>query len=162
MAGVMVTAALITIVIAAFNFLSIAGPGTNAVFLNVAVNSDDINDRLTSILKGLQLFVDDPVFGAGLGAFRNEHIFLHSDQPLLIHSTYVWLLAELGLVGFLAFGVPPILALVEEARRGCSDTGGRLLTLCLVGFGVVSFAADMVYQRTFWLLFGAALITKAA
>jgi uncharacterized membrane protein YbhN (UPF0104 family) len=128
----------------------------------VWVSADNTHDRLVSIMGGLQLFSDNPIFGAGLGAFRDKHIVLNSTQPLLIHSTYVWLLAELGFAGFLAFAIPPALALIEEARRRCDDAGGRLFVLCFVGFAVMSLPADMVYQRTFWLLLGAALAKPCA
>jgi hypothetical protein len=126
----------------------------------VAVNATNIQDRMTSILGGLQLFLAHPIFGAGLGAFRNEHIFLHSSQPLLIHSTSVWLLAELGIVGLLAFAAPAFYSLFRELRRDHRDPAGQLIILCLLVFGGMSLPADMLYQRTFWLLFGAALMMK--
>jgi hypothetical protein len=62
-------------------------------------------ERLVSIIGGLNLFWDHPVFGAGLGAFRNQMILTLDGLPLVIHSTAVWLLAELGIVGFLIFAV---------------------------------------------------------
>src|SRR5665213_82564 len=127
----------------------------------IAVNATDMHDRMTSILGGLQLFLAHPIFGAGLGAFRNEHIFLHSSQPLLIHSTSMWLLAELGIVGLLAFAIPALYSLFRELRREHRDPAGQLITLCLMAFGAMSLPADMLYQRTFWLLFGAALMMKA-
>jgi hypothetical protein len=73
--------------------------------------------------------LDHPVFGAGLGAFRNQMILTLDGLPLVIHSTAVWLLAELGIVGFLIFA--------ESFTPG-----------------------DMLYQRTFWLLIGAALAVR--
>jgi hypothetical protein len=84
-----------------------------------------------------------------------------SDQPLLIHSTSVWLLAELGFVGLLTFATPAVYALVAELRRRHADSAGQLIAICLTAFGVMSLPADMLYQRTFWLLFGAALILKS-
>ena len=73
-------------------------------------------ERLISILGGLKLFLEYPAFGAGLGAFRNQMIFVSSSQPLLIHSTALWLLAELGMIGLLAFAVPAIYVFITESR----------------------------------------------
>ncbi len=114
-------------------------------------------ERMASILGGLQLFIDHPIFGAGLGTFRNKMIYLSSDQPLLIHSTFVWLLAEMGIVGFLIFIVPASFVFVGEIRHARRDIASKLIVLSFVVFGLMSTPADMLYQRTFWLLIGAAL-----
>jgi hypothetical protein len=113
--------------------------------------------RLISIFGGLKLFISHPVFGAGLGAFRNQMIFVDSPQPLLIHSTAVWLLAELGMIGFLAFVIPAIYVFVNEWKYARKEQASALIVLCFVAFGVMSGPADMLYQRTFWLLIGAGL-----
>jgi uncharacterized membrane protein YbhN (UPF0104 family) len=120
-------------------------------------NEMNTAERMSSIFGGLKLFADHPIFGAGLGAFRNKMIFVSSDQPLLIHSTIVWLLAETGIVGFLIFFVPASFVFVGEIRRGKPDIASKLIVLSFVVFGCMSGPADMLYQRTFWLLIGAAL-----
>jgi len=114
-------------------------------------------DRLISILGGLTLFVEHPIFGAGLGAFRNQMIFVHSPQPLLIHSTAVWLLAELGIIGFLVFAIPATYAFASEWVHARNEQASTLIVLCLVAFAVMATPADMLYQRTLWLLIGAGL-----
>lgn len=139
---------------------SLVGDRASAGIPGIVVNPLDTQIRMTSILGGLHLFMQHPMLGAGLGAFRHQLIFVYSDQPLLIHSTSIWLLAELGIVGLLTFAVPAIYALIVELRRRQTDLAGQLIVLCLVIFGAMSLPADMLYQRTFWLLFGAALIIK--
>ena len=114
-------------------------------------------ERIFSIVGGLKLFLAHPIVGAGLGAFRNQMIFMSSDQPLLIHSTAVWLLAELGLVGFLAFAIPAIYVFAKEWQQARKQQVSALIVLCLVAFVVMASPADMLYQRTFWLLIGAGL-----
>jgi hypothetical protein len=114
-------------------------------------------ERLISILGGLKLFVEHPIFGAGLGAFRNQMIFVASPQPLLIHSTAVWLLAELGVVGLLVFAVPATYAFANEWVHARKETASMLIVLCFVAFAVMAAPADMLYQRTFWLFLGAGL-----
>jgi O-Antigen ligase len=115
------------------------------------------NERIVSLLGGLRLFVENPIFGAGLGAFQNQKVLLVGGFPLVIHSTPIWLLAELGIVGFLAFAVPALYVFVSEWRRAWNDQASAVVVLCLVAFAVMSTPADMLYQRTFWLVVGAAL-----
>ena len=103
------------------------------------------------------MFLSHPVFGAGLGAFRNELILSTSGIPLIIHSTPVWLLAEMGIVGFAVFAVGALYVFFNEWRHARKDQASALIVLCFVAFAVMSGPADIFYQRTFWLLVGAGL-----
>jgi O-antigen ligase len=114
-------------------------------------------ERLTSILGGLKLFVEHPIFGAGLGAFRNQMIFVSNPEPLLIHSTAVWLLAELGIVGLLVFAIPAAYVFANEWVHARKEQASVLIVLCFIAFAVMATPADMLYQRTFWLVVGAGL-----
>src|SRR5665213_3362552 len=117
------------------------------------------NERIKTWIGGWRLFIEHPIFGAGLGAFRNEHILAASGIPLVIHSTALWLLAELGVVGFLIFALPAVYVWGVEwirARRKLAP-GSAVIALSFLAFAVMSGPADMVYQRTFWLLIGATL-----
>jgi len=120
-------------------------------------------DRWISLVAGIRMFFAHPVFGAGLGTFvemfEREH-----DRFMVIHSTPIWLLAVTGVVGFLVFAVPGIAILRREIRRsmrGMSDTGGILLVLSLLAFGAMCQVHDLLYQRTLWIVLGAALLSPA-
>ena len=117
-------------------------------------------ERLVSIIGGLKLFWEHPVFGAGLGAFRNQMIPTLEGLPLVIHSTAVWLLAELGIVGFLIFAVSFMHIFFKEWKCAPIDQTSAFIVLCLAGFAVMSGPGDMLYQRTFWFLIGAALALR--
>jgi O-antigen ligase len=114
-------------------------------------------ERFVTIIGGWKMFLEHPIFGAGLGAFRNLHILATSGIPLVIHSAPLWLLAELGLVGFLIFAIPGFYVWFSEWRLAARDPAAAIIALCFVGFAVMSGPADMVYQRTFWLIVGASL-----
>jgi hypothetical protein len=115
-------------------------------------------ERIVTLVGGWKLFEVHPLFGAGLGAFRNEGIISSTTGiPLLIHSTPLWLLAELGIAGFLAFVLPFVFIFFREWKSAGKDETSTLIVLCLIAFSVMSAPADMLYQRTFWLLIGAAL-----
>jgi hypothetical protein len=121
----------------------------------------DSADRWGSIWGGVRMFFAHPVFGAGLGAFVETFEREHG-RFLIIHSTPVWLLAETGIIGFLAFAFPYFTILnstIRSSLAGKSDGGGILLVLCLVCMGVMSQVHELLYQRTLWLLIGAALFS---
>ena len=123
----------------------------------IVPNVSSTQERLVSIMGGLKLFWDHPVFGAGLGAFRNQMIPTAEGLPLVIHSTAVWLLAELGIVGFLVFSASFMYVFFKDWKCAPGDQTSALIVLCLAGFAVMSGPGDMLYQRTFWLLIGAGL-----
>lgn len=114
-------------------------------------------ERWTSIILGFKMFLAHPIFGAGLGAFIEEFI-RENGHPLIIHSTPVWLLAEMGLVGFAVFAAPFVYLFYREVRfRRAVETAGPVLVIGLLAFGVMSQVHELLYQRTLWLLIGAAI-----
>jgi hypothetical protein len=58
---------------------------------------------------------------------------------------------------FLAFVIPAIYVFVNEWKYARKKQASALIVLCFVAIGVMSGPADMLYQRTFWLLIGAGL-----
>ncbi len=116
------------------------------------------SDRLLSVVQGLEMWKGHLLFGAGLGAFVLTETPANA-PPLVIHSSYLWLLAEFGLVGFMAFLLLPtrIIHSVWSERTWSNDW----IVVAMIGFLVVmastSVMHDMVYQRAFWLLVGATL-----
>ncbi len=132
--------------------------GAESIFAtNVVPTGVSTNERLLTLWKGWELFIQHPLFGAGLGAFRDLNILSSGRIPLVIHSTLLWLLAELGIVGCLAFAVPAVAALYRSWRGAKTDSGLALVLMCFVVMVVMSGPADMLYQRTFWLIVGAGI-----
>ena len=119
-------------------------------------------ERVESLVRGWDLFVENPLFGAGLGAFNHLDIRTAVGIPLVIHSTPLWLLAELGLFGFLVFVIPSLYVWFSQWRIAGRDPTAALISFSFVSLAVMSGPADMLYQRTFWLLIGAALAVPIA
>jgi len=133
-------------------------PGiVNHAIPNLLPEIASTHERWITIVGGLELFLSHPVFGAGLGAFRNELILSAHGTPLIIHSTPVWLLAEMGIVGFAVFTVAALRVFINEWQHARKDQASALIVLCFVAFAVTSGPGDVFYQRTFWLLVGAGL-----
>ena len=133
--------------------------GLTAFLSNVENGSISSNaERWQSITLGWQMFLAHPIFGAGLGAFYASYVQAHG-HALVIHSTPLWLMAESGLVGFLAFVVPFVWLFYVEARRPTGAEPSRVvILLLLVAFAAMSNVHELLYQRPIWLLLGLALV----
>lgn len=133
-----------------------ASPSVSVLaFMNQGVEVSNV-ERWESIRGGWEMFGASPLFGAGLGAFVESYFQAHG-KPLLIHSTPIWLLAEAGAIGFLAFAAPFIRMLKYEIRYAPHDGARAFIIITLVAFAVMSQVHEMLYQRALWLLLGAAL-----
>lgn len=136
----------------------------------IALSHASVAECWTSILDGLALWQSHPVFGAGLGAYMTEQVE-DEGRPLVIHSTYVWIVAEMGLVGLLLAAWLPMWRagnLWRRSRlrwqRGLPDLHRQDLAMAglVLVFGVFSLTHEVAYQRIFWLLLGALMATPLA
>jgi len=127
---------------------------------------EDSNDglRLQSLLGGLDLWLKYPLFGAGLGVFIQQRM-AEFGEPLVIHNSAMWILAELGLVGFATFATGFFLMVKNAWVRRLLPLEGRqhvLLLLLAAMMAVHATFHDMFFQRTFWFFLGACLAVPAA
>jgi O-antigen ligase len=115
-----------------------------------------IGERLATMEIAWQLFQSHPWLGTGLGYF--VRFFPRPDgSNLIIHSTYLWLLAEFGLIGFAVFGASALDLWRSVWRRAWVDRGCRLALLVLAGLGTMSLVHDMLFQRMAYFALGLAL-----
>jgi uncharacterized membrane protein YbhN (UPF0104 family) len=120
-----------------------------------ATTSSD-QERFDSISRGLDLWLQSPWVGAGLGVFieKNAVWFGH---PVVIHSTPVWILAEFGIVGVAGFGWVFLVLFRYAATLKATIPARRILGLLLLMFALFSLVHEVFYQRIFWLVLGAVL-----
>jgi uncharacterized membrane protein YbhN (UPF0104 family) len=119
-------------------------------------SGSSFTERFRSMQGGLEMFMSHPVFGAGLGAYMDAQTRI--GDPLVIHSSPLWILAEMGAVGlavFAWFGW----RLTQTALQGKTAEGAALL-LMVIGFCTMAVVHDMMYQRSIWLLAGALLVSS--
>ncbi len=121
----------------------------------ISASSSD-REHVESITRALDLWLQSPILGAGLGVFI-EKSPLWFGHPLVIHSTPLWILAEFGIVGAAVFGWA-FSSLVRSAfkfhttRSACCTLG-----MLLLGFAGFCLVHEILYQRIFWLVLGATL-----
>lgn len=131
------------------------GPGADlSVFL---YSSGSLAERWKSLSGGLALFTEHPIWGAGLGAYMNAQTNI--GDPLVIHSTPLWILAEMGVVGFVAFAWFGW-RLIQHLWRSRTPEAAALL-LATAGFCTMAAVHDMMYQRSIWLIAGTLLAVSA-
>lgn len=124
------------------------------------VQNNSTMAHLDTVKDALAMFWSHPILGAGLGAYLNGQKAV--EVPVIIHSTPFWLLAEAGIIGFLAFAVPFFKLFSVAVRRSFDDRLMVTLSLILVSFGIMSLVHELLYQRCMWLLIGALIVIPSA
>ena len=123
---------------------------------NVFAADASPQEHWTTLVRGLELWRQSPVLGIGLGVFiAKSPMWLGHAQ--VIHSTPVWILAELGLVGAGVFGWTFFLLGRHAVRFDKVLPSRRILLLLLTAFIMFGFVHEIFYQRIFWLVLGAVL-----
>lgn len=117
----------------------------------LASRQEQIVARWGYIQKGLSYWANNPLLGIGIGAFPQL-----DPSKAIIHNTYIWLLVETGIIGFLVFialiyrGVRNFLIsvklLYEDRNLAIGAFAGFV---AMLGFAI---GIEMLYQRHFWLL----------
>ncbi len=122
--------------------------------------------RFNSWHDGFSLWRNAPIFGAGLGSYliyeeQNEREIID-----IIDSTPLWILTEMGLVGFFAFAAFYTLSLLKlwkTARTGDDEQAifSHAVVIILLCFGLMSLVHEFLYTRHIWFILGLALANNA-
>ncbi|MEI8320431.1 MAG: O-antigen ligase family protein [Alphaproteobacteria bacterium] len=127
-------------------------------------------ERIFSMIEGLKIWLNSPIFGGGLGSFVEsmkvtKETFLTHKNFLVIHSSYIFLLAEFGLIGFsvfLMYGVQILKYLysriILQYKTNSLSLQGRILIGIVPVFLIMGTAHDMLFQRIFWFVFGMCIV----
>jgi O-antigen ligase len=140
---------LILVVIFAM-FPSIADVFVHRLSTYLAPLEVSISERAATWKFALNLFKRSPVLGHGVGSFYV--IALQADSPLfLIHNFYIYVLTELGFIGFALFLFCMIQIVREYVQfyRNIQDRSKRILAAGMIG-GVIGLAIQAGF-RTFGL-----------
>lgn len=115
-------------------------------------------DRILTYDNGLKVFSDNPLFGAGMHQaknffYRNTNYphFQSEVRPLEVHNTYLNVLAELGLVGFLSFAGFFLWCFWEISK--CAGSVRYYLYASFIIFFISGFGVGMSYKDLFILHF---------
>ena len=164
--GAVAAAAGLGLIVAAFPAVlnlagALGGPTTSTGMEMLGERQTSSIERWTTLGDALWLFLDAPLFGKGLGYFVETHTRADGSR-LVVHSSYLWLLAEVGVTGFIAFLLTALVIVRREWPRVAHDVVSRATILILVGFATMSLVHDLLYQRLLWFALGALLACAPA
>jgi O-antigen ligase len=115
----------------------------------------DLDSRIQGYRLALDLWLAHPILGSGLGSYIAAYQTKYG-HPEVIHSTALWILTEMGIVGFVVFAgflrrlIRLLLAPVSgEAQRW--RNAALLSCWALLG---MSLTNEVMYQRIIWLILG--------
>jgi O-antigen ligase len=140
------------------------------VFESSEEKIDDRHDKFRLLITrdAFELWQKYPVFGAGLGSFRNYQEEKRGESIDLIHNTALWLLAEMGMVGLSLFIIFYIVCLRALWKNGsikkdlCSNFSMTTLVFLLLCFAPMSLMHEFFYTRHMWMIMGFAIAVPAA
>lgn len=98
--------------------------------LDTLVIGDSTNIRSDMYVKGIDMWMDAPIFGNGLGAFT-----AYSGYHTYSHNTYIEILSSFGIIGFFVFYFLPMVTFYKAlAYRKESVFVKMALVLSIIGF----------------------------
>lgn len=132
------------------------GAGLPMASLISSEGSDTV--RWKANLEALKMWWSAPITGVGLGVFIFDENKSFS-YPLQIHNTFLWVLAEFGLVGAIsaAWGVWRFSKFILAKKVSQLEPIDRVFALIFISFMLFSQMHEILYQRILWLIIGACL-----
>lgn len=130
--------------------------------------------RLTEMLAALMCFLDHPILGVGPGQYtpyysmeyqtNSDFMFRYIDKARRAHILYFELMAETGILGFMAFMaiifymLQKLWAIRTFARRRRPDITNlaTAFCFCILAYLGTSVFLHIAYQRYLWFLLGMA------
>ena len=109
--------------------------------------------RIPGVVAALNSFASSPVWGIGVGVFST----LPQSNALIIHSTYLWLLAETGVIGLL-FLIYFLVRIYLQGRAVYRVGNPRSRWVGLAGLSSLGawlglmVGIEALYQRHYWFL----------
>jgi len=135
------------------------GTGSQNIAGRISLQESD-SARWAANMAAIDMWMQTPWMGAGLGSFfANSEALL--GEPLIIHSTPLWLVVEFGLPGVAVVVFAGFLATRHFVRRRPLNARDQAVALLLLAFALFSLLHEMLYQRTLWLFLGALLAIPA-
>lgn len=118
--------------------------------LPLMLRPDQAAGRVTIITNAFHAFLVDPIFGGGVGSYLQT-------QDVQVHNSFFWMLADLGILGAIAFvGLMVVLTVRGYRAYRAADGEYRELVmglfiahLAMVG---LSLGIEALYQRPWWVI----------
>jgi len=121
--------------------------------------SGDLNNRTNNWREGLASFEEHPLFGVGGNMYRSINSLAKTAEGKVGHNSYLSVLVELGLIGFLIFAVILAIAFIQAWRQPKWQSWFWLTVLAVWGIG--AFTLTWESRKTTWLFLSFVIVSGA-
>ena len=133
-------------------------------FTSLSLSSEAFVERKDLAIASFQMFLDHPLFGVGLGSFLvmlPEYVSLHKAPLQPVHSIYLLVLAELGIVGVIIVStfLGRIFMKTKALVMSGDNIGLAIVVIMLLGF-VDHYFLTLQQGRMFLALVIALIFSK--
>ena len=118
-----------------------------------------LNDRTIIWREGLASFVEHPLLGVGSNMYRSVNKFAKDNTGKVGHNTYLSVLVELGLIGFLLFGLILLIAFVQAWRLPKWESLFWLTVFAVWSIG--AFTLTWETRKSTWLFLSFIIVSAA-
>jgi O-antigen ligase len=108
------------------------------------ISSGDLNGRLELWTQGLVAFEEHPLLGVGSNMYRSVNV-----ENKVAHNSFISVLVELGLVGFVLFGF--VLAAVIRKIFDQPTWEKRMWLAVLASWAIAASTLTWEYRKPTWL-----------
>jgi O-antigen ligase len=114
----------------------------------------DLNNRTKNWLEGLASFEKHPLMGIGSNMYRSIN-----SLGKVAHNSYLSVLVEVGIIGFLLFGAILVIVLLHALRQTGWDRSFWLTQLAVWSLG--AFTLTWEHRKSTWLFLGLIVASAA-
>lgn len=147
----------ILLLITTLYFLKDYLPPSIGMIFDISSYSDEsernsLSDRTAAIVAGYYSFINNPIFGYGIGNLT-AHPLNHHGQ--MSHNTLIEILAENGLIGLILYGTINVMffsRLKQAFICGISTHTFKNFTFLLIIFNLMSLTLVVHYSRIFFFI----------
>jgi O-antigen ligase len=122
--------------------------------IGAEIGGGDLNQRSGLWRDGLAAFVEHPLVGVGSNMYRSVN-----SLGKLAHNSFISVLVELGLIGFVLFGIILTLAVIQALRQPRWDKYFWLTFLAVWVIGASSLSWE--FRKPTWLLLSLMVVSGA-
>lgn len=121
--------------------------------------SGDLNNRTNNWSEGLASFEQHPLLGVGGNMYRSINSLAKNASGKVGHNSYVSVLVELGLIGFVIFAIILAITFVQAWRQPKWQSWFWLTVLTVWGIG--AFTLTWEARKSTWLFLSFVIVSSA-
>jgi len=123
------------------------------------LTSGDLNNRTNNWSEGLASFVEHPLLGVGSNMYRSINNLQKTAEGKVSHNSYLSVLVELGLIGFVIFAIILAIAFMQAWRQPKWQSWFWLTVLAVWGLG--AFTLTWEARKSTWLFLSFVIVSAA-